>query len=255
MKRTIHRSLAVLLTLAVAFTGYGRADNFVPCSDASNQPLTLEQTANLVRAELFSIAECSARSLVRSQPALADAHYLLGYILNRRGKADESLSEYTRAAQLRKPSAEDLAVVALNYAMLRDYADAETWMTQALLRDQKNALDWYYLGRIRYSYSAFEPAREAFEKALRLAPKDIRTLYNLGLTYEGLGDDDRAIQLYQQAIDVHVDDAQPYFDLGSLFARHDEPTQALPLLQQAAALDPKKPRHSRAPRQSAGTIR
>ena len=116
-----------------------------------------------------------------AQPESADAHYLLGYILNRRDQADESLREYTTAAKYRRPAANDLAVVALDYVLLKDYADAEKWMTQALIGDPGNALYWYYLGRIRYTINDFGRAGAAFEQALRRAPKDTRDLYNIGL--------------------------------------------------------------------------
>ena len=107
------------------------------CVTSQAKPPTLAEIANLIRAELFQAAECSARALAKSQPDSSDAHYLLGYILNRRDKADESLKEYTTAARYRRPSSNDLAVVALDYVLLKDYKDAEKWMTQALIGDSK----------------------------------------------------------------------------------------------------------------------
>jgi tetratricopeptide (TPR) repeat protein len=118
-------------------------------------------------------------------------------------------------------------------------------MIQALLQKPEDPVDWYYLGRIRYSYSAFDEARKAFEQALRLNAKYLKARYNLALAYEGLGNDERAAEIYRQAIDqVHADhltDAQPSYDLGLLLVRHNEPARALPLLEEAATLDAKNP--------------
>jgi tetratricopeptide (TPR) repeat protein len=215
------------------------------CATSQDRQPSLEQTVNLIKAELFEAAECSARALTESQPNSPDAHYLLGYILNRRDKADESLKEYTTATKYRRPGPNDLAVVALDYVLLKDYTDAEKWMTQALIGDSKNALYWYYLGRIRYSLNTFDKARAAFEQALHLAPNDTRDLYNLGLTYEGLGKTELALSFYKQAIASEqgalLQDAQPYYDLGSLLSRQNEAAKALPLLQQAATLDSRNP--------------
>jgi tetratricopeptide (TPR) repeat protein len=243
------RFVLLLLTLAGVCEGssWGQ-DVLVPstsCATSKDRRPGLDETVNLINAQLFEAAECSARELTRSQPDSADAHYLLAFVLNRRDKADDSLKEYTTAAKYRIPSPNDLAVVALDYALLKDYMDAEKWMTQALIGDSKNALYWYYLGRIRYTANAFDKARAAFEQALRLAPNDTRDLYNLGLTYEGLGEAEHAASFYRQAIASEqgslLHDAQPYYDLGSLLSRQNESAEALSLLQRAATLDPRNP--------------
>ena len=129
---------------------------------------------SLVKAEQFGAAECIARRLVKTEPSSADAHYLLGYILSRRGKANESLAEYTSGARFRRPGSSELAVVALDYVLLKDYTDARKWMTQAIAGDQSNPLYWYYLGRIDYNLNTFDEARAAFEKVLVLEPGNTR---------------------------------------------------------------------------------
>ena len=131
---------------------------------------------SLVKAEQFGAAECIARRLVKTEPSSADAHYLLGYILSRRGKANESLAEYTSGARFRRPGSSELAVVALDYVLLKDYTDARKWMTQAIAGDQSNPLYWYYLGRIDYNLNTFNEARAAFEKVLVLEPGNFITL-------------------------------------------------------------------------------
>jgi len=237
--------LALTATCAKSFLGQDVLVPSINCAALKGGQPSLVETANLIKAELFEAAECSARGLAQSQPSSADAHYLLGYILNRRDKPDESLKEYTTAATYRKPTSNDLAVVALDFSLLKDYSDAEKWMTQALIGDSGNALYWYYLGRIQYNMNAFDRAQAAFERALHLNPNDTRDLYNLGLTYEGLGQMDRAAGIYKQAIESEngalLQDAQPYYDLGSLLSRQNAPAEALPLLQQAATLDSRNP--------------
>lgn len=216
-----------------------------PCAAGDDRPPSLEYTANLVRAELFPAAECSARRLTASVPQSADAHYLLGYILNRRDQPDASLKEYTTAAKFRRPLSNDLAIVALDYALLKDYRDAARWMTEALSGEPRNATYWYYLGRIQYNQNAFEKARLAFDRSLSLRPNDMRDLYNLGLTFEGLGQTDKAIEYYRRAITAEplasMQDAQPYYDLGVLLARQNRPEEALPLLEKATQIEPRNP--------------
>lgn len=241
----------VLLFLSLAEAGarlaWGQAVSSAPknCAAGNDHHASLTETENLVRAEVFEAAECRARELTAAQPESADAHYLLGYILNRTDQPNESLQEYTAGARYRHPTANDLAVVSLDYALLKDYTDAAKWMTQALAGEPKNAEYWYYLGRIWYSLNDFGKARDAFLTALRMSPDNTRDFYNLGLTYEGLGDTTKAANLYQQAIiSEHpgaAQDAQPYYDLGSLLSRQNKTVQALPLLEKAITLDPRNP--------------
>ncbi len=217
----------------------------VPCSTSQNSTATVEQVTNLIRAEHFEPAECAARSLVNAHPDDADAHFLLGYVLNRRDEPGESLKEYTAGARYRKPAASDLAIVALDYALLEDYTDAEKWMSQASGAQPANTLYLYYLGRIEYSLNAFDKARATFERALAITPNDQRDLYNLGLTYEGLGLTDRAVELYRQAIALQSSgaprDAQPYYDLGSLLLRQNSVEPAMEMLRKARELDGSNP--------------
>jgi hypothetical protein len=57
----------------------------------------------------------------------ADAHYLLAFCLFREDKPTPSLAEYTRAAALQTPTADQLRNVALDYVLADDYVDAESW--------------------------------------------------------------------------------------------------------------------------------
>ena len=80
-------------------------------SDAAQSGPTdalLTQARTAVQAGSFSSADAMVRKYLSQQDASADGHYLLGYILSHEGKARESLAEYTRAAQLRPPTANDL---------------------------------------------------------------------------------------------------------------------------------------------------
>jgi tetratricopeptide (TPR) repeat protein len=95
------------------------AIGWIGCQTRAQEPqpanTLLAQARSAVQAGSFSSAEALARKYVSQQDASADGHYLLGYILSHEGKPKESLAEYTRAAQLRPPSANDFKVVAVDY--------------------------------------------------------------------------------------------------------------------------------------------
>jgi tetratricopeptide (TPR) repeat protein len=215
------------------------------CAEIHDAATLEERTGNLIRAEAFEGAECNARRLTALTPGSANGHYLLGYILFRMNQPAASLAEYTAAARLRRPTGNDLSVVALDYALLNDDNSAEKWMTEAILIDSGNALYWYYLGRIEYHLNAFADARKAFAMSRKLRPDDLRPIYNLGLTLEALDDTTHAAQLFREAIaqeqNSAVKDPQPYLDLGSLLLKQGDLAGATAMLQEALARDPGNP--------------
>ena len=181
-----------------------------------------------------------------AHPDSAEAHFLLGYISYRENRPDDSLAQYTLGAKLRKPEANDLAVVAMDYILLKDYFDADKWLSVATAWQPENALYWYYLGRTKYSENSFQAAVDIFNKCLVMHPRDVRTEYNLGLAYSGLGRDNDAIAAYEKAIEwQHEDirkDPQPYLDLGILMLAKDHPDKAVGYLQQAVEFDSLNPK-------------
>jgi len=206
----------------------------------------LAECLGLIQKHRYSDAGEKIQVYLHDHPDSATGHFLLGYALYRENKPRESLAEYTVGARLRKPEANDLAVVAMDYILLGDYADADKWLTMATTWAPGNELYWYYLGRTKYEENHFEEAIAIFHRCLTLAPHDLRAEYNLGLAYAGMGRNDAAAVAYRTAIAWQrtsaLQDPQPYLDLGTLLLQEARPVQALPLLQQAVAIAPRNPR-------------
>jgi len=206
---------------------------------------TMQQEWALVEAHNYPAAERQLAEYVKAHPNSADAHFLLGYVYYREQRPKDSLAEYTTGAELRNPNANDLAVVSMDYILLRDYTDADKWLTKATQWSPDNALYWYYLGRTKNNEFQFKDAVEAFRQCLKLHPLDIRAEYNLGLAYAGLARNDDAALAYRTAIEWQASDVrrdpQPYLDMGELLLAEEKPGEAIPYLQQASVLDGKNP--------------
>ncbi len=187
-------------------------------------------------------AEQRARKYIQAHSASPDAHFLLGLILFKAVRAKESLAEYTEGAKYREPSPYDLEIVALDYVLLRDYMDADKWMSKSLERNPNNSEGWYYLGRTKHSENRFEEAVQAFEECLKQEPRNIKAEDNLGLAYAALGQVDEAAAAYRKAIAWQAQkvdkDEGPFLDLGSLLLDQRRPKEAMPYLMQAAQLSP-----------------
>lgn len=190
----------------------------------------------------FEAAENTLRRYLESNPTAADAWYLLGFVLNRENKAKDSLDIYTRAASLSPPSGDDLKMVALDYELLNDNADAIHWLEVAVAKDPNNKEAWYFLGRAYYTSSRLPGARKAFDRVLELSPKDARAENNIGLIYESGGKTDEALTAYRNAIAWQNESSpsreQPYLNLGNLLVTLDRPDEAIGVLRQAVSIAP-----------------
>jgi Flp pilus assembly protein TadD len=197
----------------------------------------------------FQDAEAVLRSFLSGHLASADARFLLAYTLFRENKPRESLAEYTHAAQLQRPTAEDLHNVALDYVLLNDYTDADTWMTRATEWSPANGEYWYDLGRIKATENRFSDAVHCFTQSLKYQPRSVKAENNLGIAYEGLNRTDDAIAAYRQAIAWASDApalregspdsaAQPMLQLATILTDRGQLTEAQTLLEKAAVLEP-----------------
>lgn len=205
------------------------------------EPLA-EARALLQRGDLAG-AKANLSGYLQAHPEAADAHFLLGYVLFREKMPKESLAEFTAGAKTQQVSAADLKIVAADYVVLGDFADADKWLTLALQRAPEDAEGWYLLGRTKYNENRFAEAIASFEHTLALRPKDVKAEDNIGLSYEGLNDVGKARAAYLTAIawqeGAAEKNAQPMMNLGGMLLRGNQAAEAVPYLERAVGIDPR----------------
>ena len=215
-----------------------------PASADKTDPL--HSVHDLLGAAQYAQAEKALGTYLEKNPSSAEGHFLLGYTFFREQRPKESLAEFTEGAKYQRPQASDLKIVAADYVVLGDFADADKWLTAVVEETPKDADAWYLLGRTKYNENRFEEAIEAFQRTLTLRPGDVKAENNLGLSYQGLNRPDDARKAFENAIswqeDWPVKDPQPYLNMGILLADQDQAAQALPWLQQAVKLAPRNPK-------------
>ena len=236
--------------LAEALRKSGRADEaraetktYNALTGAHSSPDSpLAEARSLVELGKFKEAEQVTRQYLEIHKSSADGHYLLGYILFKKEDAKASLAEYTEGARYRTPGPLDLETVAGDYVLLKDYLDADKWFTKSVEWNPKDSLGWYYLGRTKYNENRFDEAVTAFEQCLKLGPGNVKAEDNLGLSFEGLNQIDKANAAYRTAIewqkDAKVKDSGPLLDLGSLLVENNKPAEGLPYLVEAEGISP-----------------
>ena len=100
-------------------------------------------------------------------------------------------------------------IEAIDAQMKRDPAGALQQAEQYVAEYPKSALGWRLLGWARISIDTDdEGARDAFDQALALDPKDSNSYVGLGVYYRRLDDLDKASEMYSKAIDLAPDDPE-----------------------------------------------
>lgn len=237
--RTVPMSRAHLGCRWMLFTAV-----LVVCALCRAQQTSLSDARLLINSNKIAEAEASTRAYLADHADSPDAHFLLGYVLFRKGEAKQSLAEFTAGARYRRPSASDLKVVASDYVILGGMADAEKWFSEVVKETPDDAEAWYLLGRTKFNETEFKAAIDQFEHALSLRPKYVEAENNIGLSWRELGDLAQAQKAYETAISWQgksPDDEQPFLNLGTLMADLHRYVEALPSLIRAKAIAPKNP--------------
>ena len=229
----------------------------------------LDNARSLLQDGHIDEAEHALRDYLKEHSDSAQAHFLLGYAFFRKVQVDasaevsngstsadeqksrehyakQSLAEFTEGAKNQVPSAFDLKVVSLDYILLKDYPDADKWLTRSLQKDPSDSDGWYYLGRTKYNENRFTEAIEAFQHYLKLVPRSVKGEDNLGLSYQGLGRTEDATAAYRSAIAWQertlMQDPGPFINLGALLLDENHPQEAIPYLERAITISPQETR-------------
>lgn len=84
----------------------------------------------------------------------------------------------------------------------------------------------YYLASIYFKQDRYEEAIEHCEQALRLNPEDLKSLIILGLSFQGLGLNDRAINRFQKACEIDTQSAAAHSALGLAYCAKGDTAKA-----------------------------
>jgi tetratricopeptide (TPR) repeat protein len=205
----------------------------------------LAEARSLLNLGKLAESEAALRKELVLFPASPDAHFLLGYVLFREKKAEESLAEFTAGAKYKRPAADELKVVASDYVLLKDFGDADKWFTEVVTEKPDDADTWYLLGRTKFNENDFQSAKSDFDHALALHPKYVEAENNIGLSWKELNNLEQAQAAFQTAIDWQGDaprDEQPFLNLGTLLTGESEIDKAMPYLTKAVTLAPNNPK-------------
>jgi Tfp pilus assembly protein PilF len=190
----------------------------------------------------FSV-EGALEVFTQVHPEVAQAWYQLGYVYFREHKIWPSVKALSKSLSIDAKQPEAHKVLGLDFTILGRLDLAQDELRRALTLKPTSAEIQYHLGRVYYEQGDSRQAALHLEKANELDPGNVKTLHNLGLTYEALNQDQRARECFQQALTEDEKSVRhsewPYINFASFLNRHGEYQAAIELLRKASLINAK----------------
>jgi tetratricopeptide (TPR) repeat protein len=185
----------------------------------------------------------------RKEPQIYWAIYQnAGIELNTAGDYVKAKDRFLRALEIdatRASTKEALGLVGVNHAVeligAGDYEGALSELSEAIGRYAALERAHFLKGVCLMNLDRREEAKEAFEEAVALDPKDRDSYFNLGLLHILLDEHEDAIAAFQKLIELDETDAEGWSYLGLAYVNVEEYSAAIQALQRAIELDPTNP--------------
>jgi predicted Zn-dependent protease len=136
------------------------------------------------------------------QMAPAYKEYERGEALLAEGKVQQAINTYKNAIRMAPGQALFHADLGVAYMQAKDYRNARLNLNKALQIYPELFQSRFYSGVQFVNVQRWDRALTEFDKSDKLIPSQPSVRYHQGFCYEKLGDRDRAIALYRQAINI-----------------------------------------------------
>ena len=212
-------------------------------------PLGVTERAALqdaVKSRDYPRAETLLAKEIDQHPKSAELLTALGRIFFLDGKYLNCAIALKKAEAILPLPDRDRFTLALSYIVLKhpDWARPELEKLASL--NPRDPHYPYWLGRIDYDAMQYQAAVARLQKTLDLDPTFMKAYDNLGLSYEGLGQYDDAIRVYQQAVTLNrqqkLPSPWPPLDLGTLLIKLGRRTEAESCLRESLRYNPRFPK-------------
>ena len=192
-------SVGLCLAAGVAFEHVPRRRVALPAGVALLLALSVR---TVLRNEDWKDAETLWAVTARDAPRCARAQFNAGYLKALRGAYDEALPQLRAAVEIRGDARDRYGLACALLALGRNIeAQMELELALAEARAQRNPpVSPGAILMARGRPKDLEEALREFDNDVRTHPWTVRPLYNKGLCYEALGDDDAALREYEKLL-------------------------------------------------------
>jgi tetratricopeptide (TPR) repeat protein len=224
------------------------------------------------RAERLAEAEQIYRSVIKANPAEAEAQRRLGVLCAQSGRTQAAIEHIGAAVRLApgearyahdlgyallaaKRQTEAVAAYRRAIGLRPDFAEAHFNLGNllALMGEREEAIACYRraiaaaprapqahinLGIILQSLRRYDEAVDCLRNAVAVDPRSFGAHYNLGVTLAAQRRDDQAIAAYRKAIAIDPQAVSAYINLSDLLKHQGKLDEAIVCCERAAALAP-----------------
>jgi eukaryotic-like serine/threonine-protein kinase len=218
----------------------------------SQQPNNAEAVLGLAEAYRRSgdskRAEEAYRNAIILQPNFWGAYHSLGVFYFKQGRFNDAISQFQKVIQLVPDTEYGYNNVAAMYEQLGRYPEAIA-VTQQSIKRKPTAQAFSNLGSFYYYAGRFGDSATAFEKSVELEPSIAMYWRNLGDAYRWLPGNEakaraaytRAVELCDDLIRVHRDDAELYRTRAVALAKLGRTDAARQTILRALEVEPRMP--------------
>jgi Flp pilus assembly protein TadD len=241
---------AILLIVLTAFAvAFGQTHTTVRHykERVDDQPPEIAQAENAIQKNDFAAAETLLKKALDKDPNSYQAWFDLGFVLNRLGRADESIAAYRRSVAAKPDVYESnlnlgLMLVRANNPEAEQFLRAATTLKPTEHVAEGQARAWLALAHLLENKKP-DDALAAYHKASELTPKDPEPHLSAGLLHERQKEFSDAEAEYKQvlALDPYSSDPQTTdaaIGLTNLYMKSGRLGYAEPLLRRLAAERP-----------------
>lgn len=212
-----HRALGINPRSAAAFYGLGVA---------------------ALNREDYAEAEKNLRLAVEVAPGLSSALHDLSIALEFQGRRDEAIDLLRRAVK-RDPSHRSIQLaLGKFYYLERKDEEAIKFLRNAVALGPEDWEPYYFLGKTDFSRGRYAAARDYFLRARGLDLRNPALELELGLTYERLGDPEKAEESLQRALEISPRYIPALFHLALFRYRRRQFSDARELYRRAVLIRP-----------------
>jgi tetratricopeptide (TPR) repeat protein len=239
-----HPQAGAALRLASAFLALGLIDRAE--SDAqlalSRDPQCTACYQTLAQiAERQNNSEKALSFLVKAKqlaPQDPEVLFEFGKVCLERNLLDDALPALSKAVELKPENDSYVYVLGSANVGKGRLPDALELFQRLLQKHPNDALLNYAVGAVYFLQNKYTEAEASLKKSLTAQPEQIAAAYYLALTYDAVGDDDRAIPVFRDLIKNNPEHVPSYVKLGGILVRQHQYEEAERDLERAVSLDP-----------------
>jgi putative PEP-CTERM system TPR-repeat lipoprotein len=151
----------------------------------------------------LAAAEKTVVEGIRRFPRNTDLHYVLGTILEKANRFEESIKSMEKVLELDPQNADALNFIGYSYADRGIHLDqAEQMIIQALKIKPDNGYILDSLGWVHFKKNQYDSALKHLKRALELLPDDPSIREHLGDVYLKIGREKEALDYYRKALEI-----------------------------------------------------